>query len=404
MRGRVPGALSALADPAGRALSILLVEDDDGDALLVEAVLEDAPTAFAIQRATTLADAAAGKAQRADCILLDLGLPDAIGLEALTTLRHVAPDTAIVVLTGLTDEHRGVEALASGAQDYLVKGRADGDILPRAVRYAVERRRSERSERALLEAELHARENARLERGLLPRALLRDPTLQFDALSRPGRRRALLGGDFFDGVEVGDGTLHLLVGDVSGHGPDEAALGVLLRIAWRALTLAERPVEEVLDTLSELLVHERHDEDLFATLVVVTVGPSRDRARVWLAGHPAPILLGDGPPRPLQPARVHLPIGVADPGGWVGEDLPLPPSWSLLLHTDGLIEGLGPGGGPGRLGQQGLLEVLGALPITGGADALLLALVREVRALNGEEMLDDLATVLVSHDPTRRRL
>jgi serine phosphatase RsbU (regulator of sigma subunit) len=382
---------------------VLLVEDDDGDALLVEALLEEAPSTFGLVRATTLAEARTGHGGGVDCILLDLGLPDAMGLEALTTLRRAAPDAAIVVLTGVTDEHRGVDALASGAQDYLVKGRVDGDALARAVRYAVERRRSERSERALLEAELHAQENARLERGLLPTALLRDEALRFDALSRPGRRRALLGGDFFDGVEIRDGTLHLLVGDVCGHGPDEAALGVFLRIAWRALTLAGRPVEEVLDTLSELLVSERHDQDLFVTLVVVAVDPSREHARVWLAGHPAPILLGDGAPRALQPARRHLPIGVAEPGAWQGEDLDLPAEWSLLLHTDGLIEGRGGNGDGSRLGQDGLLELLASRDVAHERpEDLLRELVAAVRELNGGELLDDLATVLVSCDARRR--
>jgi serine phosphatase RsbU (regulator of sigma subunit) len=77
-----------------------------------------------------------------------------------------------------------------------------------------------------------------LERGLVPHPIVEDPSILIASSYLPGRRRSLLGGDFYDAVETPDGSLHLLVGDVAGHGPDEAALGAGLRIAWRALTLS----------------------------------------------------------------------------------------------------------------------------------------------------------------------
>ena len=89
-------------------------------------------------------------------------------------------------------------------------------------------------------ANLTAEENARLERGLLPRPLVADPAVAVDIGYRPGRERALLGGDFYDVVEAADGTLHAVIGDVCGHDPDAAALGVCLRIAWRTLVLGGR--------------------------------------------------------------------------------------------------------------------------------------------------------------------
>ena len=146
----------------------------------------------------------------------------------------------MLVLTGFDDERRGVEAVAAGAQDYLVKGATAGAVLHRSLRYAVERRRAELTQQQLSIAQLEARENARLERGLLPAPLVSDPRLALATHYRPGRRRALLGGDFYDAVEEPGGRVHLVVGDVAGHGPDEAALGVCLRIAWRTLVLARR--------------------------------------------------------------------------------------------------------------------------------------------------------------------
>ena len=238
-------------------------------------------------------------------MLLDLNLPDAEGLDALLRLREAAPELAVLVLTGLADEGRGVEAVAAGAQDYLVKGSTSGVLLARALRYAAERRRAELTAQQLSIAQLEARENARLERGLLPAPLVSDPRLRLATHYRPGRRRALLGGDFFDAVQVGDGTVHVLIGDVSGHGPDEAALGVCLRIAWRTLVLAGVPADRLLGALQDVLVVERHASHVFTTLCMVSLDPSRERATVRLAGHPPPLLLDGRDDRRARPGAAR---------------------------------------------------------------------------------------------------
>ena len=129
----------------------------------------------------------------------------------------------MVVLTGVADEHLGAEAVRAGAQDYLVKGQVDGAMLNRVIRYAIERLRSEEVQRQLREAQIYARENSRLERGLLPSPLLSDPRLTVATQYRPGGGQMLLGGDFFDVVEAADGWVHTVVGDVCGRGPEEAA-------------------------------------------------------------------------------------------------------------------------------------------------------------------------------------
>jgi DNA-binding response OmpR family regulator len=218
--------------------AILLVEDDEGDALLVRENLGLAAPDIAVERVATLAAALDILPDGIACALLDLGLPDTTGLEGVRRLRERAPALAVVVLTGRDDEQLGIEALGAGAQDYLVKGQVEPEVLARAIRYAIERRRADLSEQELLEARLRALENARLERGLLPTALIRDERLTLTSDYRPGRERAVLGGDFFDAVELDDGTVHVMIGDVCGHGADEAALGACLRAAWRALALA----------------------------------------------------------------------------------------------------------------------------------------------------------------------
>ena len=85
--------------------------------------------------------------------------------------------------------------------------------------------------------------------------------------------------------------MHLLIGDVSGHGPDEAALGVALRIAWRALVLAGLPPAAVLLGVEQVLLAERGDDERFATVAMVSLTPDLSQAEVLLCGHPAPLLI-----------------------------------------------------------------------------------------------------------------
>src|SRR5664279_5142653 len=117
-------------------LSLLLVEDDRGDALLVEELIADAVGDIQLVWADSMARAQheLGRA-RPDCVLLDLNLPDANGMAALDRIAKLDPTVPIVVLTGLNDEHFGVSAVASGAQDYLVKGRVEPEVLRRAMLY-----------------------------------------------------------------------------------------------------------------------------------------------------------------------------------------------------------------------------------------------------------------------------
>ena len=381
-------------------VQLLLVEDDLGDAVLVQELLADVAPQMEVLHVGTLREAEELLPGGLDCVLLGLGLPDAIGLEPVARLRAAAPDAAVVVLTGHDDEHRGIEAVSTGAQDYLSKSGVDGSMLARAIRYAIERRRLERSQQELLEARLEARENARLERGLLPTALVRDPRVTLTTGYRPGRRRALLGGDFYDAVELEDGTLHVLIGDVSGHGPDEAALGACLRIAWRTLTLANRPPEENLARLQDMLRYERHAPDMFATLCVLVAAPDRASGVVFLAGHPPPVLADDRGVRLLDAEHVSPPLGFVEPAGWVGNAVELAGDWSLLLYTDGLIEGR-VGRGSERFGTERLVALLererfGEVPRVRDAAPLLDDLVAEVERLHGGELTDDLAMVLVT--------
>jgi serine phosphatase RsbU (regulator of sigma subunit) len=376
---------------------VLLIEDDPGDAFLVGELLDEAEAPVVLRTASSMKEALAALDQ-VDCVLLDLGLPDASGLDGLRQLRRAGSGVAVCVLTGLADEHLGIAAVTEGAQDYLIKGRVDGILLSRAIRYAVERRRADENAGRLREAELRQAESARLERGLLPKPLMEPGVAALETFYRPGRQRALLGGDFFDAVQTGSDRLSLLVGDVCGHGAEEAALGVALRVAWRALTLARVPEDDLLPALERVLVTERGSEEIFATVATVALDLAAGEASVRVCGHPPPLLISDGTVRPV-PANPAMMLGVLPGPPATPSRLPLPGDWAILVYTDGLIEGRV---GDGRLGVAGLCRLVSSHRTTGAPLSELPGwLFAQAEELNGDELPDDVAMLLVTPDGGR---
>ena len=128
---------------SAESLNILLVEDNPGDARLFKEALKEAyATNFVLLHCTSLAHALERlPSAQLDVIVVDLGLPDAFGIDVVRRTRAGAPAIPVVVLTSRTDEALGLQALHEGAQDYLVKGELDPRLLARALRYAIERHR-----------------------------------------------------------------------------------------------------------------------------------------------------------------------------------------------------------------------------------------------------------------------
>ncbi|MCU1387719.1 MAG: Chemotaxis response regulator protein-glutamate methylesterase of group 3 operon [Ilumatobacteraceae bacterium] len=374
--------------------SLVLVEDDAGDAFLVTDMLSEVAPHMVLSCFATLQSALNEWPPHVDCVLLDLGLPDAVGLSALEKLRAQVPDVPVVVLTGHLDDGIGPQALAAGAQDFLVKGQVDGPGLQRSLRYAVERGRAALDRRDFMAAELRAQENARLQRGLLPSPLIDTTELAVASFYRPGSERALLGGDFYDVVQTPTGV-HLLIGDVCGHGPDEAALGVALRIAWRALVLAGLSGADVVRGVEQVLFAERHDDERFATIAMISLNSELTRADVLLCGHPAPLLIHGSEVRELSgralPMLTLLRGKTIEPFA-----VDLDGDWGLLLFTDGLVEGRETPGAKARLGVDELVRQLQALVATGIPRAdLAPTLLAEAERCNGGPLTDDVAVLLV---------
>lgn len=395
----------------GGDLTLLVIEDDPAGTFSAPELPDAAGTRVRIRTARNLTEAERLLTDDIQCVLVDLALPgrrdddDLDGLAPLKQVLRFAPRHAVLALAAEGDSERAAAAVRVGAQDFLFRDELDSRLLSRAIRYAVERKRADVAHRQLTESRLRAQENARLERGLLPTPLLQGSNLRFAAKYRPGRSRALLGGDFYDTVRTPDGTVHVMIGDVCGHGPDEAALGVELRIAWRALTFAGLSGDILLSTLQKVLEHERESEEIFATLCTVDIAPDGRRAGLCLAGHPSPLVVRAGRAPELLPYDEGGPaLGLLPRARWPRREVELGEAWSLMMYTDGLIEGRVGAGTKQRLGQDGMVEMITEQLARGlSGEELLEAAVAQVRELNGGELTDDVAVLLLDRGRVAER-
>ncbi|HEY3252123.1 MAG TPA: response regulator [Ignavibacteria bacterium] len=139
-------------------LRILLIEDNPGDARLIQEYLSDIKdvkhtlhTADRLQMGLEILEN-----EFIDVVLLDLKLPDSEGLDNVEQIFNVAPNIPVIVLTGLNDENTAINAVKMGAQDYLVKDKVDSYLLIRSIRYAIERKRAEEEHQKLLEQRIRS--------------------------------------------------------------------------------------------------------------------------------------------------------------------------------------------------------------------------------------------------------
>ena len=184
-------------------IKVLLIEDNDVDAQLTQDLLSEWSTEeFQVARATTLAEGLSLLSrERFDAMLLDLSLPDAFGLPTVREVHAASPTIPVVVLSGVSDQSLALQAVRQGAQDYLVKGQGHPELLARAIRYAIERKRFEEHLTYLAQYD-HLT-------GLVNRILFRDRLVQ--ATARSKRMQQMIG------LMLLDLDRFKLVNDTFGH-------------------------------------------------------------------------------------------------------------------------------------------------------------------------------------------
>jgi serine phosphatase RsbU (regulator of sigma subunit) len=215
---------------------------------------------------------------------------------------------------------------------------------------------------------------------------------------RPAESRLQIGGDFVEAVALADGRLAVMIGDVCGHGPREAAFGSALRAGWKAIVLSGKddPAEWVAALDTSFFRDGRIDT--YVTICVALFDLTACQVRVISLGHTPPVVVAP-PVRPLDVRPFH-PLGLGFDDYWTATAFP----WNgepMLFYTDGLIENPVSRREPNRWFEAGLLAWLEAHQ---GVDDPIDYADRLVRsATDGRELRDDVALLLIATEPAQAR-
>ena len=400
--------LQPATEEHAQPLRVLLIEDNPLDARLIQIMLAEAGGGrFKLERADRLS---AGMSLLAtgdiDMVLLDLSLPDSQGLATFTKVHSEAPQLPIIVMSGLADETVALNAVHEGAQDYLVKGQGvNGPLLVRAMRYALERKRTAdqlaryaeelRERNAQMEADFNmARE---IQQIFLPQqypTFPRSASPEQSALSFVHRYQpaAAVGGDFFNVFPVTDTIAGVFICDVMGHGMRAALVTAILRgLVEELIPVAMDPgrvLAEINHSLHAIL--RRTDEPLLATALFLLMDVEGGELRFSSAGHPSPFRVR----RDLSltdPLRIYDPrhgpaLGLFEESTYPTCLCPVATNDLIILFTDGLYEVEGPD--HQEYGQERLLAAVRQrtqLPVNQLFDELLV----DIRQFSMEKEFDD---------------
>jgi sigma-B regulation protein RsbU (phosphoserine phosphatase) len=405
---------------SSRRIRALLIEDNPGDARLIELMLAEADgKSIEVRHVERLEDGLRelGKGN-VDVVLSDLSVPDSHGLETFQRLHARAPHVPIIVLSGLNDTTVALSAVHQGAQDYLIKGEVDGQLLARSMRYAIERKRmSEQLHRYA--AELREK-NAQLESDFnmareIQQIFLPDqyPTFphsvapQDSALKFSHRyiSAEAVGGDFFDIFGITDTTAGVFVCDVMGHGMRAALITAIMRGLIEELMPVAADAGKFLTEINRSLraILRRTREPFLATAIYAIADYESGELRFANAGHPSPFrlqrdvnelhALKDYDPR-------HGPaLGLFEKTDYPTCRCPFAPNDLVFLFTDGIYEVTNAKGE--EFGQGRLLQAV-RKQIQKPAEALFSELLTETQEFSGrKDFEDDVCLVSVEAAPRR---
>ena len=337
----IPHAGPAQPPRAVRHVHVLLIEDNRGDARLIQEYLAEVEgLRFTLEYAERFAKGLERLARGGiDVVLLDLSLPDSRGLETFVHLHREAPGVPVVVLTGYNDEFLAVKAVQEGAEDYLVKGSVDSNLLARSLRYAIERFRRRQAEKALRETNDQIRAAREIQQRLFPAAAPAVAGLDIAGASFPAEAT---GGDYYDYIPMADGTLGVVISDVTGHGFGPALVMASTRAYLRALTLIQSDVAAVLQLVNRVLTTDVGN-DRFVTLLLARIDPATRTLIYGNAGHPAGYVLdAEGQVR-RHLNSTAIPLGIVPEAEFpAGNAVQLASGDMVVLLTDGIVEARAP--------------------------------------------------------------
>jgi len=399
-------------------LRALVVEDNPGDARLIEMMIHRAGgDIFQVEQVERLAEAVV-RAEEGGLavVLLDLSLPDSHGLETFARLHARAPHLPIIVLSGLNDTRVALQAVHDGAQDYLIKGEVEGQLLVRSMRYAIERKRLTRQLAEYAE-ELRAK-NAQLEADFnmardIQQVFLPNRYPVFPKWASPSQSAlrfyhryipaAAVGGDFFDVFAITGTTAGVFICDVMGHGMRAALITAIMRgLLEELMPVAADPgrfLSEINRSLHAIL--KRTHETFLATAFYAVADCNSDEVRFSSAGHPSPFRVRRQR-RAIEFLKDHDPshgpaLGLFERAVYPTCRCPTEENDLLILFTDGMYEAQNHA--KEEYGMERLKNAMQARAALAPND-LLDQLLAEVRAFSGSaDFEDDVCTVAVEFAP-----
>lgn len=386
--------------------TLLIIDDDEVVRESLAAYLEDSNFKV-LQALNGLQGLQIFESEQPDLVICDLRMPQIDGLELIRRIRQTASETPIIVLSGAGVMSDAVEALRLGAADYLIKPLEDLAVLEHSVRRALDRaylRVENQRYRDKLEAanrELQASLNLlqedqnagrQVQMNMLPVTPWSIEGLEFSHRIIPS---LYLSGDFVDYFRVDERRVAFYLADVSGHGASSAFVTVLLKFMTTRLlyesrrngTLPEFKPSEVLAHINRGLINTKLGKHV--TMLGGVIDLEKNSLTYSIGGHlPLPVLFVDGQASYLEGRG--LPVGLFDDASYDDRVMELPPSFSLSLFSDGILDVL-----PGAT----LKEKEASLPERVAAAGGTLDGLRQVFGLaNLAEMPDDIALLVLSRN------
>lgn len=386
--------------------TLLIIDDDEVVRESLAAYLEDSNFKV-LQAINGLQGLQIFESEQPDLVICDLRMPQIDGLELIRRIRQTASETPIIVLSGAGVMSDAVEALRLGAADYLIKPLEDLAVLEHSVRRALDRaylRVENQRYRDKLEAanrELQASLNLlqedqnagrQVQMNMLPVTPWSIEGLEFSHRIIPS---LYLSGDFVDYFRVDERRVAFYLADVSGHGASSAFVTVLLKFMTTRLlyesrrngTLPEFKPSEVLAHINRGLINTKLGKHV--TMLGGVIDLEKNSLTYSIGGHlPLPVLFVEGQASYLEGRG--LPVGLFDDATYDDRVMELPPSFSLSLFSDGILDVL-----PGAT----LKEKEASLPEQVAAAGGTLDGLRQVFGLaNLAEMPDDIALLVLSRN------
>ncbi|ERY89890.1 two-component system response regulator [Pseudomonas aeruginosa BWHPSA008] len=386
--------------------TLLIIDDDEVVRESLAAYLEDSNFKV-LQALNGLQGLQIFESEQPDLVICDLRMPQIDGLELIRRIRQTASETPIIVLSGAGVMSDAVEALRLGAADYLIKPLEDLAVLEHSVRRALDRaylRVENQRYRDKLEAanrELQASLNLlqedqnagrQVQMNMLPVTPWSIEGLEFSHRIIPS---LYLSGDFVDYFRVDERRVAFYLADVSGHGASSAFVTVLLKFMTTRLlyesrrngTLPEFKPSEVLAHINRGLINTKLGKHV--TMLGGVIDLEKNSLTYSIGGHlPLPVLFVEGQASYLEGRG--LSVGLFDDATYDDRVMELPPSFSLSLFSDGILDVL-----PGAT----LKEKEASLPEQVAAAGGTLDGLRQVFGLaNLAEMPDDIALLVLSRN------